>query len=88
MPADDDESLPAANTGWAVVRNYVEPIVAELDSPDATLLDLRVVIPGNDAVSLSAEFHGTPSPSQRVALLRYAARLVENAAQAQSRGGE
>ena len=76
----DEPTAGSADDSWDAVRRYVEPIVAELDSPDETLLDLRVVIPGDDTVSCSAEFTPSASPQQRVALLRYAIKLIEDTA--------
>jgi hypothetical protein len=76
----DELTAGSADDSWDAVRRYVEPIVAELDSPHETLLDLRVVIPGDDTVSFSAEFTRSASPKQRVALVRYAIELIEDAA--------
>jgi hypothetical protein len=76
----DERAAGSADDSWDAVRRNAEPIVAELDSPDETLLDLRVVIPGDDTVSCSAEFTRSASPQQRVALLRYAIKLVEDTA--------
>jgi hypothetical protein len=76
----DEPTAGNADDSWDAVRRYVEPIVAELGSPDETLLDLHVVIPGDDTVSFSEEFTRSASPQQRVALLRYAIKLIEETA--------
>ena len=66
-------------SNWDEVRRYVEPVVAEINQPSAgEIFRVEVVVEGDDQPSVSAVFtYATPTRALNVALMRYAARLIE-----------
>lgn len=70
-----------SDDSWDAVKKFVEPVVAEIDSPGEVLLELRVVIPGDDQTLIEARFpYGAETRQHNAELLQYAAKLIENAA--------
>ncbi len=67
-------------TSWEEIRKYVEPVVAEINQPDAgEILRVEVVVEGDDQPTVRALFsYDSPNPALNAALLRYAARLIQH----------
>jgi hypothetical protein len=67
-------------TDWESVKRFVEPVVAEIDQPEATLLELSVVLHGDgqEAVRWTFSYDGqTPERDRR--LLEHAIAVVRDA---------
>jgi hypothetical protein len=66
-------------TSWDEIRQYVEPIVAEINQPDGgEILRVEVTVQGNDQASVRALFsYDSPTFARNAELLRYAARLIQ-----------
>jgi hypothetical protein len=64
---------------WNEVRKYVEPVVAEINQPNAgVIFRVEVKVEGDDQPSVSALFdYDAPTRALNVALMRYTARLIE-----------
>jgi hypothetical protein len=71
-----------ASSDWDDVKRLVEPIVAEIDQPDAVLARIEVVLHGDGQEEVSSRFtYAGPTPSRNAALVRHAATLLQGHAQ-------
>jgi hypothetical protein len=67
-----------ASTDWDSARKYVEPVVSEINQPGAELVRIEVVLLGDGQESVQSKFaYENPTASQRVALVRHAAKLLQ-----------
>ena len=66
------------SSNWDEVRKYVEPVVADINQPNAgVIFRVEVVVEGDDQPSVNALFnYDAPTRALNVALMRYAARLI------------
>ena|SRR5215207_793498 len=69
-------------TDWDDVKAFVEPIVAEINQPDAgPLMRCQIVIEGDGQEAVDVTFlYSAQTRERNAALLRYAARLLEGTA--------
>ncbi len=66
-----------ASADWEDVRKYVEPVVSEINQPEAELVRIEVVLLGDGQESVRSAFaYENPTTPQRVALVRHAAHLL------------
>jgi len=77
-----------ATSDWEKVRKYVEPIVSEINQPEAELARIEVVLLGDGQESVRSEFaYANPSAERNAALLRHAAVLLQGHADSIERRG-
>jgi hypothetical protein len=77
-----------ASTDWEDVRKYVEPVVSEINQPQAELVRIEVVLRGDGQESVRAKFsYENPTAEQKAALARHAADLVRGIADSIERPG-
>lgn len=77
-----------ASTEWEDVRKYVEPVVSEINQPEAELVRIEVILLGDGQESVSAEFsYAKQSTERNAALVRHAAELLRGHAESIERRG-
>ena len=67
-----------ADADWEQARKFVEPVVSEINQPGAELVRIEVVLLGDGQESVRSAFaYEIPTTSQRAALVRHAANLLQ-----------
>jgi hypothetical protein len=67
-----------ADADWEQARKFVEPVVSEINQPGAELVRIEVVLLGDGQESVRSAFaYENPTTSQRAALVRHAAKLLQ-----------
>jgi hypothetical protein len=76
------------STDWEEVRKFVEPVVSEINQPDAELVRIEVVLLGDGQESVQSVFaYASPTAERNAALVRHAAVLLQGHADSIERRG-
>jgi hypothetical protein len=69
-------------SSWEEAREFVEPVVRDIDEPNSELLRVEVVIHGDGQEGVSASYsYSGQTTARNAALLRHAAALLLTSAE-------